>query len=110
MEPGAIGGNSVSGGREGHDNWLSVGLMLYRLRATAMTIVSIFAGIKARKNNKARKNATSSPAPKRKSAPDANTSYRGAHDMPDTLKDTAGMARDKEIGRASCRESVCQYG
>src|SRR3546814_18901793 len=28
-------------------------------------------------------------------SPDANTSYRGASDMPDTLKDTAGMARDK---------------
>src|SRR3546814_2260153 len=59
LKPAAIVGNAFSGGRDSHVNWLSVGLRLYRLRATAMTIVSIFAGIKARQNNKARKNATS---------------------------------------------------
>lgn len=83
LRPLALAGAAISRARSSRINWLSLGLGLYRYRATAMSIIGSIAALRARK--KAKQEMVSQPP-----------AFKEGHlNMSDSLKDTADQARVK---------------
>lgn len=98
LRPIAVAGEAISRARSRHINWISIGLGLYRYRATAMTIIGSIATMRARKKAKQeamRQQQGDKIRNERLSKRAVTGSKEGHLNMSDSLKDTADQAREK---------------
>lgn len=98
LRPIAVAGEALSRVRSSRINWISIGLGLYRYRATAMTIIGSIATLRARKKAKQeaiRQQQGDQILNVRLPKQAVTGSKEGHLNMSDSLKDTADQAREK---------------
>lgn len=98
LRPMSIASDAISRVRTGRINWISLGLGLYRYRATAMTVIGSIAAMRARKKGKqetiqqlGREQILNGRSPMRR----PTGSEKGHPNMSESLKDTVDLAREK---------------
>lgn len=103
LTPSGIASHAFGGTTKGKTDWVALGLRFYRYRGTAMTILGLIGGLRARRKRKAAERRDQVAAyPPRASRGYKGKFRKGVSEMTSSLKDTAGMAREK-LGAAADR-------